>query len=70
MSVNDSHAKLRRAAKDLFICWQRTAANWRDDNRKEMEKKLLTPLQTEVRKAELALERMDAMINQIQHSCR
>ena len=65
-----SDAKLKRAAKDLFICWQRAAANWRDDNRKEMEKKLLTPLQSELRKAELAMERMDAMINQIQHSCR
>ena len=70
MSVNDSHAKLKRAAKDLLICWQRTVATWRDDNRKEMEKKLVTPLQAELRKAELAMERMDAMINQIQHSCR
>jgi hypothetical protein len=70
MSVNDSQAKLKRAAKDLLVCWQRTSANWRDDNRRELEKKLLTPLQSEIRKAELAMERMDAMINQIQHSCR
>ncbi len=70
MSVNDSQAKLKRAAKDFLICWQRTTVNWRDDNRKEMEKKLIIPLQSELRKAELALERMDAMINQIHHSCR
>ena len=70
MSVNDSQAKLKRAAKDLFLCWQQASSNWRDDNRKEMEKKLLKPLESELRKAELAMERMDAMLNQIRHSCR
>ncbi|MBN1846032.1 MAG: hypothetical protein JW810_10135 [Sedimentisphaerales bacterium] len=70
MSVNDSRAKLHRGQKELWACWQRALASWQDDNRRAFEKQWLTPLQSELRKVEIAMGRLDAMIQQIQHECR
>ena len=70
MSINDSQAKLARAAKDLFDHWRRTKETWRDDTSRQFEKKYLTPLQADIRTAVQAMERIGAMINRIRYDCK
>ena len=70
MSVNDSNQKLKRASKDLFAGWHELERTWRDENRMQFKKKYLSPLQSELRKVELAMERLDSMLNQIRNDCK
>ena len=70
MSVGESYARLTRAAKDLFACWYQTAGSWRDENRRQFEKKYLSLVRSELRKTELALGHIDAVLNHLRHDCR
>ena len=70
MSINDSQARLNRAAKDLFAHWRSTKETWRDETSRRFEKKYLTPLQADLRTATQAMERIDAMINRISYDCK
>jgi hypothetical protein len=70
MSINDSYAKLTRSAKDLLADWELTKASWRDENSRQFEGKYMVTLHAELRKARLAMERMDALLNELKHDCR
>ncbi len=70
MSVNDSRAKLSRSTKDLLNQWHRVQSSWRDENSQQFYETVLEPLQQELRKTEIAMERIDSMINQIKHQCK
>ena len=70
MSVGESHARLTRAAKDLFACWYQTAGSWRDENRRQFEKKYLSLVRSELRRTELALEHIAVVLNHVRHDCR
>lgn len=70
MAVNDSRAKLSRAAKDLLNQWHQVQSSWRDENSQQFQETVLDPLQQELRKTEIAMERMDAMINHIKQECK
>lgn len=69
MSVRTGHAKLSRAAKDLFASWRRTKETWRDENSRQFEERYLSLLRSELRKAEAALERMDSVLHRVRHDC-
>jgi hypothetical protein len=70
MSVNDSYAKLNRAAKDLAVNWQQTLSCWQDENARQFEKKYIMLLQKEMRKAGQAMETMDMLLSRIQRECK
>ena len=70
MGVGESHARLTRAAKDLFACWSQTAESWRDENRRQFEKKYLSLVRSELRKTKQALEQIDTVLNHLRHDCR
>ena len=70
MGINDSQAKLTRAAKDLFDHWQGTKETWRDETSRQFEKKYLTPLQADLKTATQAMERIGAMIDRIRYDCK
>ena len=70
MSVNDSYAKITRAAKELLARWEELEGVWRDEKRLAFNKKYMDPLQAELRKTGQAMERIDAMLYQLRDDCR
>lgn len=69
MSTYESQAQLKLAAKDLLSSWQSLKVAWHDDNSRQFEKTYIDLLQSELRAVELAMKRMDAMLNRIRHEC-
>lgn len=69
MSAIASRAKLMQAAKNLRMEWQHVQEAWRDDNCQQFDKKYMAPLESSIRAAALALERMDAMLDSAQQDC-
>ncbi len=69
MSTTESRAKLIHAAKKLMADWQQVKEAWRDDNCHQFDKKYITPLESSIRAAALALERMGAMLDGAEHDC-
>jgi hypothetical protein len=70
MSTADSRAKLVQASKKLLSDWQRVREAWRDENSAQFDQKVILPLETNIRAAVLAMERMAALIDKAQHDCR
>lgn len=69
MSAIESRAKLIQAAKQLMTQWQQTQEAWRDDNCQQFDKKYMTPLESSIRAAAQAMERMDTMLDSAQQDC-
>jgi hypothetical protein len=69
MGTYESQAQLKMAAKELIANWQNLKSSWRDENSRQFEKKYIVLLESELRSAQLAMRRMDAMLNQVRHEC-
>ncbi len=69
MSTIESRARLIQAAKNLLAQWQQVQEAWRDDNCQQFEKKYMAPLESSIRAAAQALERMEAMLDGAQQDC-
>ncbi len=69
MSTIESRAKLIKAAKKLMADWEQATEAWRDDNCQQFDKKYMSPLESSIRAAALALERMDTMLESAQQDC-
>lgn len=69
MSLKANYAKLHSSAKELFAGWQRVTETWQDENRRRFEKKYIALLRSELRKTQMAMERMDSVLNQVRHDC-
>jgi len=70
MSTADSRAKLVQASKKLLADWQRVREVWRDQNCVQFDKQFIAPLESSIRAAVTAMERMAAMIDRAEHDCR
>jgi len=69
MSAIDSRAKLVQAGKKLMLEWCQVKEAWRDENCRQFEKKYILPLDSSIRAAALAMERMGAMLDKAEHDC-
>jgi len=69
VSTIDSRAKLIQAAKKLMMDWQEAQEAWRDDNCQQFDKTYMAPLESSIRAAALAMERMGAMLDDAQQDC-
>jgi hypothetical protein len=69
VSTIGSRAKLIQAAKKLMADWQQAKEAWRDDNCQQFDKKYMTPLESSIRAAALALERMETMLDGARQDC-
>jgi hypothetical protein len=69
VSTIESRAKLVQAAKKLMAEWQQVQEAWRDDNCQQFDKKYMAPLESCIRAAALAMERMDTMLYSAQQDC-
>ncbi len=70
MSVIDSRAKLIMASKKLMANWYQIREAWRDDNARQFEQKYMAPLETNIRGAILAMERIGNALESAQHECK
>lgn len=69
MSTIESRARLVQAAKKLMADWEQVQEAWRDDNCRQFDKKYMGPLQSSIRAAALAMERMETMLEGAQQDC-
>ena len=69
MSTSESRAKLIQAAKKLMADWQQAKEAWRDDNAQQFDKKYMSPLESSIRAAVLAMERVESMLESAQQDC-
>jgi hypothetical protein len=69
VSTVESRARLVQAAKKLLADWEQAQEVWRDDNCRQFDKKYMTPLQSSIRAAALALERMETTLEGAQQDC-
>ncbi len=69
MSTIESRAKLIQAAQKLMMDWQQAKEAWRDDKCQQFDKTYMAPLESSIRAAALALERMGAMLDSAQQEC-
>jgi hypothetical protein len=69
VSTVESRARLVQAAKKLMADWEQAQEVWRDDNCRQFDKKYMTPLQSSIRAAALALERMETTLEGAQQDC-
>jgi len=69
VSSTGSRAKLIQAAKKLMADWQQAKEAWRDDNCQQFDKKYMVPLESNIRAAALAMERMETILNGVQQDC-
>jgi hypothetical protein len=70
MSVIDSRAKLILAAKKLMTAWHQTRETWRDENARQFDQKYMAALETHIRAAVLAMERMGNALESARSECR
>ena len=70
MSVIDSRAKLILAAKKLTAEWHRTREMWRDENARQFDQKYMSQLETHIRAAVLAMERMGSALESARSDCK
>jgi hypothetical protein len=69
VSTIASRARLVQAAKKLMADWEQAQEAWRDDNCRQFDKKYMTPLQSSIRAAALAMERMETLLEGAQQDC-
>jgi hypothetical protein len=69
VSATESRAKLIQAAKKLMADWQQVKEAWRDENCQQFDKKYMLPLESSIRAAAMAMERMETMIDGAQQDC-
>jgi hypothetical protein len=65
----ESRAKLMQAAKKLMADWQQAKEAWRDDNCQQFDKQYMSPLESSIRTAALAMERVETLLESAQQDC-
>jgi len=69
MSAIESRAKLVQAAKKLRLEWEQVREMWRDENCRQFEKKYMERLESDIRAAVVAFERIGTMLHNAQQDC-
>ena len=69
MSVDAGQARIERASKELFVCWNSIQSTWRDEVSRGFEENHLTPVVAAMRTAEKALDRMGLILQQLHQDC-
>lgn len=69
MSTIESRAKLIQAAKKLMADWQQAQEAWHDDNCRQFDKKYMSPLESSIHAAAMAMERVETILESAQQDC-
>ncbi len=63
-------SRLLRAAKDLSVRWYEVQEVWRDVQCAQFEKRVMAPLEADVRVTSQAMERLESLLAQAKNDCR
>ena len=63
-------SRLLRAAKDLSLRWYEVQEVWRDAQCAQFEKRVIAPLEANVRVTSQAMERLESLLAQAKNDCR
>lgn len=69
MSTAESRAKLVQAAKKLMADWQQVRETWHDENCRQFDKRYMASLESSIRAAVVAMERMGATLDGAEQDC-
>ena len=67
--MNSNGSRLYAITKELWVQWQRTREDWRDDKSLEFQKKYLEELMSSVDKTVAVIDQLDKVINKIRKDC-
>lgn len=70
MSLHDSKARLGASAERLQLRWLEAQAEWNDPQSREVERAHLVPLESHLRAAQGAIDRLAEVIAKAQRDCR
>jgi hypothetical protein len=69
-TVITGRARLLRAAKDLSQRWREVQEVWHDGQCVQFEKRVMAPLEADIRIAAQAMERLESLLAQAQSDAR
>ena len=69
MSLSTSRAKMLGAMKDLSLRWDRCREEWNDEASRNIEERILLPLEPRLRSAVTAMEKMGQILIRARHDC-
>jgi hypothetical protein len=69
MKLNTGRAKIKQSFDNLAIRWEETRAGWADAARRDFEEEHLEPLSPDVQAALRAIDRLSAVISQMESDC-
>lgn len=69
MSVNDAHARLSKAGRELLLQWNDLRTGWQDEAAENFGCRYIEPLENELRKSAMALEQLAALSAKIKSQC-
>jgi len=69
MSITSSRAKMLGAMKDLMLRWDRCREEWNDEASRNVDERILQPLEPRMRSAVTAMEKMGQILIKARHDC-
>lgn len=69
MSLSVGRSKLTGAMKDLLMRWERAREQWDDPVSRDLELKVIQPLEPKVRAAATAMEKMAELLARARREC-
>jgi hypothetical protein len=69
MKLYTGRAKLKQSFENLMVRWEDTRAGWADEARRSFEEVHLEPLTPDVQGALRAIDRLSAIISQMESDC-
>jgi hypothetical protein len=70
MGVYEGRAQLGLACRQLLAAWQRTREAWDDANARQLEQRLVQPVEMQTRDAQAAMEQISAAIQAARRDCQ
>ncbi len=67
--MNANATRLAGATRELWLQWQQTRSDWRDDKAVEFEQHYLSELVLSVDKTVAVIEQLDKLIGKIRRDC-
>ena len=61
--------KLMQAAKDLRAQWELARSGWHDENSRHFEEQCVVPLLDRLRRVEMTLAHMGAVLQELRRDC-
>jgi len=69
MSLNSSKSRMAAITRQLWLQWQETRNDWKDEKSLEFERRYLQELTTRVDKAVTVMDKLDNLLTKVKNDC-